>query len=79
MQQSITELQRAHASSVDRLADRCREREEEGARQRKQLEQHYEELLAEMNARTRVRHHLFTASFGTSSLQNSLMFSQHNL
>ena len=54
MQQSISELQRAHATSVDRLADRCRERDEEGARQRKQLEQHYEALLAEMNARTRV-------------------------
>jgi len=54
MQQSINELQRAHAASVDRLADRCRERDEEGARQRKQLEQHYEALLTEMNSRTRV-------------------------
>uniref|UniRef100_H2YMQ2 Uncharacterized protein n=1 Tax=Ciona savignyi TaxID=51511 RepID=H2YMQ2_CIOSA len=53
MQRSIGELQKAHESSVDRLADRCRDREEEAGRQRKQLEQHYEALLAEMNGRTK--------------------------
>ncbi|CAK8694709.1 unnamed protein product [Clavelina lepadiformis] len=52
MERSISELQRAHESSVDRLAERCRERDDEAGRQRKQLEQHYEALLAEMHART---------------------------
>nr|CAB3228261.1 coiled-coil domain-containing protein 171-like [Phallusia mammillata] len=53
MEKSITDLQRAHESSVDRLAERCRDREEDSVRQRKRLEQHYEALMAEINARAK--------------------------
>ena len=54
MERSIADLQQAHETSVDRLAERCREREEDATRQRKRLEQHYEALLAEVNARAQV-------------------------
>ncbi|XP_078484807.1 coiled-coil domain-containing protein 171-like [Ciona intestinalis] len=64
MQRSIGELQKAHESSVDRLAERCREREEEAGRQRKQLEQHYEALLAEMNGRTKKTQSLCDEAWG---------------
>ena len=54
MKRALQETQSAHEESIDRLAKKCRERDEEATRQRQQLEQHYEALLSELNLRTKV-------------------------
>nr|XP_039271478.1 coiled-coil domain-containing protein 171-like isoform X1 [Styela clava] len=51
LERTLGEMQREHEASVDRLAKQCREREDEAQKQRKQLEDHYNALLEEMQSR----------------------------
>lgn len=54
LEKTVGELQREHEASVDRLARQCREREEDALRQRKQLEEHYNALINELQGRAQV-------------------------
>ena len=54
LKKSLIDLQQTHEASIDRLAEKCKEREEESVKQREKLEKHFDDYIKELELRVQV-------------------------
>ena len=56
LQSTVEGLQSDHKMAIERLAEECKRRENQSVENRKELEQHFEAYIGELQTKLQVKH-----------------------